>query len=109
MLTVSLLAWATSCGGLGCAVAADEREVPDVDYYVENPLYYHRVSEHIITMKTWDESRSPRSRPQIRGRNLDQNKSDIKGVPHCNQPITKHTVEGMFLVEWLPFRQHTNI
>ena len=31
MLRVGLLAWATSCGGLGCAVAADKREVPDVD------------------------------------------------------------------------------
>ena len=40
MLRVGLLAWATSCGGLGCAVAADKREeVPDVDqYYVEKSI-----------------------------------------------------------------------
>ena len=30
MLRVGLLVWATSCGVLGCAVAADKREVPDV-------------------------------------------------------------------------------
>ena len=49
MLRVGLLAWATSCGGLGCAVAADKREVPDVDHYVEKSIillsrirvYYH--------------------------------------------------------------------
>ena len=70
MLRVGLLAWATSCGGLGCAVAADKRQVPDVDHYNKNPLYYCRVSEYVtITMKTWDESRSVRSRPQIRGKN----------------------------------------
>ena len=38
MLKVSLLAWATSCGGLGCAVAADKRDVPDVDQYVEKSV-----------------------------------------------------------------------
>ena len=49
MLRVGLLAWATSCVGLGCAVAADKREVPDVDQYVEKSIvlfsrirvYYH--------------------------------------------------------------------
>ena len=49
MLRVGLLAWATSCGGLGCAVATDTREVPDVDQYVEKSIellsrirvYYH--------------------------------------------------------------------
>ena len=49
MLRVSLLASATSCGGLGCAVAADKREVSDVDHYVEKSIillsrirvYYH--------------------------------------------------------------------
>ena len=44
MLRVGLLAWATSCGGLDCAVAADNREVPDVDHYVEK-------SEHIVTSR----------------------------------------------------------
>ena len=49
MLRVGLLAWAASCGGLGRAVAADKREVPDVDHYVEKStillsrirVYYH--------------------------------------------------------------------
>ena len=48
-LKVGLLAWATSCGALGCGVAADKREVPDIDHYVEKPImllsririYYH--------------------------------------------------------------------
>ena len=70
MLRVGLLAWATSCGGLGCAVAVDKREVPDVDHYVyKKPLYYCRVSEFIIKMKGWDDSISARSRPQTRGNN----------------------------------------
>ena len=88
MLRVGLLAWATSCGGLGCAVAADKREVPDVDRYVEKSirLYYCRVSEHMITMNTWDESRSAREPPPNQGQQLDQNKTDIKGVPHQSQP-----------------------
>ena len=38
MLGVGLLACATSCGGLGCAVTADKREVPDVDQYVEKSI-----------------------------------------------------------------------
>ena len=38
MLRVGLLAWATSCGGLGCAVTADKREVPDVDRYVKKSI-----------------------------------------------------------------------
>ena len=49
MLRIGLLAWATSCGGLGCAVAADKKEAPDVDHYVEKSIiilsriraYYH--------------------------------------------------------------------
>ena len=49
MLKVGLLAWATSCGGLGCVVAADKREVQDVDHYVKKSIillsrirvYYH--------------------------------------------------------------------
>ena len=40
MLRVGLLAWATSCGGLGCAVAADKREVPGVDSYVEEYIFF---------------------------------------------------------------------
>ena len=75
MLRVGLLVWATSCGGLGCAVAADKkREVPDVDHYVEKSIIlllrirvYYKKSKYIITMKTWDESRSTRSRPQNQG------------------------------------------
>ena len=51
MLKVGLLAWPTSCGGLGCAVAEDEREVPGgVDHYVElsitllsRPIYPKRL------------------------------------------------------------------
>ena len=38
MLRVGLLAWATLRGGLGSAVAADKREVPDVDIYVETSI-----------------------------------------------------------------------
>ena len=38
MLRVGLLVWATSCGGLGCAVAADKREVPGV----------HRAIHYVI-------------------------------------------------------------
>ena len=49
MLRVGLLARTTSCGGLGCAVAADKGEVPDVYHYVEESIillarilvYYH--------------------------------------------------------------------
>ena len=49
MLRVGLLTWATSCGGLGCAVADDKREVPDDDQYVQKSIillsrirvYYH--------------------------------------------------------------------
>ena len=49
MLRVGLFTWVTSCGGLGCAVAADEKEVPGVDHYVEKStmllsrirVYYH--------------------------------------------------------------------
>ena len=37
-LRVGLLAWATSCGDLRCAVAADKRDVPDVDHYVETSI-----------------------------------------------------------------------
>ena len=70
MLRVGLLAWATSCGGLGCAVAADKIEVPGVDNYVEESvILLSRTYEYIITIKTWDESRSARSRPQTRGIN----------------------------------------
>ena len=43
LVQVGLLAWATSCGGLGCAVAADKREVPDVDnFYVEKSFFWER-------------------------------------------------------------------
>ena len=38
MLRVGLLAWATLCGGLGWAVAADKVEVPDVDHFVEESI-----------------------------------------------------------------------
>ena len=70
MLRVGLLAWATSCGGLGYAVAADKIEVPGVDHYVEESIILlSRTSEYIITIETWDESISARSRPQIRGKN----------------------------------------
>ena len=49
MLRVGLLAWATSCGGPGCTVAADKGQVPDVYHYVEKCIillsrireYYH--------------------------------------------------------------------
>ena len=49
MLRVGFLPWATSGGGLGCAVAADKTQVPDVDQYVEKfivlfsriRVYYH--------------------------------------------------------------------
>ena len=70
MLRVGLLARATSCGGLGCAVAADKGEVPHVDHYVEKSIVLlSRRSKYIITMKAWDESRSAKSRPQIDGKN----------------------------------------
>ena len=32
MLRIGLLAWATSCRGLDCAVAADKIEIPGVDH-----------------------------------------------------------------------------
>ena len=70
MIRVGLLAWATSCGGLGCAVVAAKVEVPGVDHYVEKSIVLKsRTSEYIITIKTWDESSSARSRPQLRGKN----------------------------------------
>ena len=47
MLRVGLLAWATSCGGLGCTVAADKREVPDhpidVDHYILCRKIHYRI------------------------------------------------------------------
>ena len=47
MLRVGLLASATSCVGLGCAVAADKREVPDVDHYVEKNIFLlSRIREY---------------------------------------------------------------
>ena len=50
MLMVGLLACATSCGGLNCAVAADKIKVPDVDLYVEKSIMFlSRTSEYIIT------------------------------------------------------------
>ena len=49
MLMVGLLAWATSCGGLGCAVAAEKREVSDVDHYVKKSFIFSSLtSEYII-------------------------------------------------------------
>ena len=57
VLRVGLLAWATSCGGLGYAVAANKREVPDVDHYVEKSIlllsrirvYYHDIYIYIYS------------------------------------------------------------
>ena len=95
MFRVGLLAWATSCGGLGCAVTADKREVPDVDQHVEKSIillsrvrvYYHNEDMGWVKI-----GQKP---PTNQAQKMDRNKTDVKGVPHRNYPRTKHTVEGM--------------
>ena len=58
MLRVGLLAWPTSCGGLGCAVAAYKRKVHDVDHYVEEfitcRLYFCRVDQGRTKKRKFD-------------------------------------------------------
>ena len=73
MLRVGLLAWATSCGGFGCAVAADKREVPDVDNYVENPTYFCRVDPSVLSQSRHGMSQD---RPEA------AHKSEAKTVPN---------------------------
>ena len=103
MLRVGLLAWGTSCRGLGCAVAADKREVPDVDHYVQQSMILlSRRSEYVITIKTMSQDRPVADHKS--GAKLVQTEIDSKGVPYKNQPRTKHTVvEGMFPAGWLTF------
>ena len=61
------------------------------------------TSVYFIVVSTCDESTSARSRPRIRGKTCTKNKADTKGVPHQNEPRTRHTVQGMFPAGWLTF------
>ena len=108
MVRAGLLAWPTSCGGFGCAVAVNKREVSSgVDHDVElSIILLSRTFEYIITTKTYVSQDRPEGahKPETETRpEQDRNKTEIKGLPHRNKSRAKHTLEGMFPAGWLTF------